>query len=697
MNLHQFRVLSAVLRLPDRFTTPDVVHEAGVSAEVVRKTYQRYERFFTVVAAAKPKVRSLTPAGREELLQELKQSRSHIPPPPVTRGPEGEPLGLAGAERVLYELVPVSNATARTRLLRETRSHIELADRERKLTNQPALSASVEVRLHAVRCMLEHVEVLHGARELLENRVPDAELTSVDTLATALINAAAAQEFSRQENSSSVRPGLRDILALRERAPEEATRLARALVALEKDPAWCKALGIPPGTFWTIQEEAVLKEAAETRLTDRDLVMAPLIDQPFAISVDRWDEAEHGDAPVRATAAFLRIAVRDKIATSHRDPWSRSVQDSARLSAYPLALWLASSWWRLRWDCRRVHEISEAGGGFVWPPLSLLSNGERILARCRAADSAPAEGALRYLENFEEWVPASDFEHATDSFIKKVLDRLASVGQTELAAVWQKLIAERDNPQFTARRRLEAMLGFKRDEAPEQILQELRDLASEAGPSSVDELAWANPAQNSLEMLTKTTELARSSEGVNGHIALSLSQRDYLRLPNEFPWDRGHRLAHACRKHFGFEWNPISDADLADTIHILPAELSDGARAPARGIGLGLAVRNLNTDKYRFLFPEPQRYTRRFYAARFLGDSLLAQHDDRWLLGTKAVTERQQAQRAFANEFLTPREALRGFLGEDRSDEKLEEAAVYWGRTSNGISRHVDLPPVAWH
>lgn len=102
MNLRQFRVLSAVLRLSPQFTTPDLVREAGVSAEVVRKTYQRYELFFTVVADRKPKVRQLTQVGRDEITRELRQSRSNLPPPPAARGPEGEPLGLAAAEHILY-------------------------------------------------------------------------------------------------------------------------------------------------------------------------------------------------------------------------------------------------------------------------------------------------------------------------------------------------------------------------------------------------------------------------------------------------------------------------------------------------------------------------------------------------------------------------------------------------------------------
>jgi hypothetical protein len=475
MNLHQFRVLGAVLRLSDRFTTLDLVREAGVSAEVVRKTYQRYEQFFTVVTATKQKVRSLTPPGPEEILKELRQSQSLLPPPPA-RNPEGEPLGLAGAERVLYELIPASNANGRALLLREARLHLELAEQEREMTDEPPLSVAVEVRLDAVRRMLDCVEVLHGAKSLLEKPAPDTNLASIEVLSTALINSSAAQQFS-QLKSESLRAGLLDLLDLRASASEETDRIASALLALAKEPAWCKGLGIP-GAFWTAQEETLL----ETRFRDGAPIGASRIDEPFTICVDHWKEAEHGDAPVRATLALLRIAFRDKIATRHLDPWSRSVQDSARLAAYPLALWLASSWWRLRWEpvpsgapgqsWRRAHDISTMGYGLVWPPLTLASNGERVFGRCRPTASASTEDSLRYLESFDESVPAADFERTAENFIEQVLDR-AGVGGAELASVWQKLTAERSDLVLSNYRRFEAMLGFNRDEAPKQALQYL--------------------------------------------------------------------------------------------------------------------------------------------------------------------------------------------------------------------------------
>ena len=61
-----------------------------------------------------------------------------------------------------------------------------------------------------------------------------------------------------------------------------------------------------------------------------------------------------------------------------------------------------------------------------------------------------------------------------------------------------------------------------------------------------------------------------------------------------------------------------------------------------------------------------------------LSDHLMARDSDRWLPETDAHTARQQAQRAFAAEFLCPIAVLEEFLGDDRSESRIEDAAEYF-------------------
>ena len=76
---------------------------------------------------------------------------------------------------------------------------------------------------------------------------------------------------------------------------------------------------------------------------------------------------------------------------------------------------------------------------------------------------------------------------------------------------------------------------------------------------------------------------------------------------------------------------------------------------------------------------------RRFDLARLLGDRLLGQTEP-MLPATRAYTYRQKAQRAFAAELLCPYQAVRGFLGADRSEERREEAAAHFEVSPFAIS-----------
>ncbi len=73
-----------------------------------------------------------------------------------------------------------------------------------------------------------------------------------------------------------------------------------------------------------------------------------------AFSIDfTWLGREHGDAVECATLAELTISLDGGIATELYDHVAKSVRPTARLSAYSLACWFASNWWRLRWEPER--------------------------------------------------------------------------------------------------------------------------------------------------------------------------------------------------------------------------------------------------------------------------------------------------------------------------------------------------------
>lgn len=221
----------------------------------------------------------------------------------------------------------------------------------------------------------------------------------------------------------------------------------------------------------------------------------------FSIDIKRWEGPIHGSREVARTAAEISIAVDRWVATHADDRWAKSVRDEVFLSAYPLALWLADSWWRLRWESdpegernrttswSMAHELPAAGYGFLWPSLTFIADGETIDVICRASGVDPAE-PIRYHENFRAVVPAPSFERAVDDFISTVLARLADEQpDSELRSIWDGVRGDRANPRLSYLRQLEARLGYDIAEAPEELLHSLLNMVDRAGDSAIQEVA----------------------------------------------------------------------------------------------------------------------------------------------------------------------------------------------------------------
>ena len=182
--------------------------------------------------------------------------------------------------------------------------------------------------------------------------------------------------------------------------------------------------------------------------------MESIVTSNFAIRLD-WLPASYGSPEISQTSARLDVIIGHNVATRFDDAWSKSMQSSSRVSAYPLALWIASSWWRLRWESapfrskpntswRMAHEMPSAGHGFLWPLLTFASDGEAIDVICRPSNPLSAE-PVRYIGDFHEAIEARVFESTLDEFVGLVLARLDAVGLsgTELRLLWDEVVAER--------------------------------------------------------------------------------------------------------------------------------------------------------------------------------------------------------------------------------------------------------------
>lgn len=386
--------------------------------------------------------------------------------------------------------------------------------------------------------------------------------------------------------------------------------------------------------------------------------------QKLTISAD-WMSPAHGLPETACTAALIEIKVGSTPLTANEDRWSRSVRAGAHLSAYPLALWLAGNWWRLRWepgtyrglssDWQLSHNITGANEGFLWPNIRFESTGEFIEVFSYASRSR-SEEMVRYLNEDQAVLTAGDFEKAVDDFLRLVLSRLNDSGfkETVLHQICHELSRERASEELTEKRKLEAMAGFDPDEIDEKAFTKLKEMELVAGPSSVAEIAASLRGQNPVESIRRFVRQAEQAK--------VRAKEPALKLPiakGMLPWIEGRRLAEQARKALGIGSGPISDRKLCETLRMSSSAMTEEGNP---NLAAGLAVRQRDSDHLRVSFRRNNHVGRRFEIARILGDSLRTSPEESWLAATDSKTARQKSQRAFAVEFLCPFQEVRDMV-----------------------------------
>jgi hypothetical protein len=407
------------------------------------------------------------------------------------------------------------------------------------------------------------------------------------------------------------------------------------------------------------------------------------VDNQLNIETD-WEPLESGSPEERATYAAIGIRCGDLWLTEAEDSFVNQVRKKIHVSAYPLAEWFAWNWWRLRWEPRRythdwamAHHMSAIGGGYLWPDITIVSDGERLVFIPKPTRSRPQE-PLRYLCQIPVVVGSSLFERAVDEFVRRVLERLGeeAISESNLGAVWADVLEERNSSEIARRRKLEALLGYEVDKASEELIERLVGDSTQLGESGVEELAAARtkdvqPA-TSAEIVAMSQECgfdAKPNEAVRLRPAVSRS------LPPGVPaWKRGVAAANILREQERLAGGKISNQRLCQLAGVANAAISEDSRS-----GLLSFAFDQGPASGRIVMRSKYESGRRFDLARLLGDRIAADAVGALRPATRTYTYRQKLQRAFAGEFLCPFERLSEVLDGDFSEEAIEDAASDFG------------------
>ncbi|QLH51537.1 MAG: hypothetical protein HWD57_18300 [Candidatus Accumulibacter cognatus] len=398
----------------------------------------------------------------------------------------------------------------------------------------------------------------------------------------------------------------------------------------------------------------------------------------------KWMASVSGEPEVMATAAWVEMYVDNISLNRNQDIWAETVRDNVFVSAYPLAMWFASSWWRLNHEplpmqqpghnWRMVHELGAANHGFVWPRVIFIPDGEAI--HVWAGTSMTLDQSVQYLQALDvpRMITLTGFQQSVERFIHSVLARLDAMGLAgpNLAHLWALVQEDLADPEAVRRRKLEAELGFDPEECPEQALNAALQWESQVGDAALSVLAPAIAASGATPDLAIIGQLA-SVGGIVGIPELSPDSIDHL--DHGAPWERAIHDARALRNKIGNVSGPVPDRSLHDLLG-MSSEAAANWSAPLGRSPVAVAI-PMNDHRLKFV---PRRHSpagKRFELARFLGEYLRpSTHELRWLVSTDLSTFRQKYQRAFAAEFLCPIDLLTSFLDGDFSSYAIEEAAA---------------------
>jgi hypothetical protein len=92
--------------------------------------------------------------------------------------------------------------------------------------------------------------------------------------------------------------------------------------------------------------------------------------------------------------------------------------------------------------------MSSIGGGYVWPNVTIESDGEQIMVDAQPTQFDRGE-LLRYITQIKAALPAAGFEGAVDDFVELVCGKFVvdKIADSNLENSWSDLLSERRNPE----------------------------------------------------------------------------------------------------------------------------------------------------------------------------------------------------------------------------------------------------------
>ena len=421
-----------------------------------------------------------------------------------------------------------------------------------------------------------------------------------------------------------------------------------------------------------------------------------------------WLEAENVRGPeLSATWAALQIRAGDTPLTRVLDVRAKTVRDFIYVPLYPLAEWLATNWWFLNHEFgsptkertggfKRRHSLASNRDGYAFPALEIIPSGSRTQLSWKR--EALQWSRVEFLNGGVIGLDSADFRESCGDFIDQVVRRLAAldIERTLLQEEWEAIqTTDEEEAKFCI---AAASLGWHPYALSEMEQSEvffydekLVNLLDEALPALSPENLHEN--RQTVQCITRAIEEAQQSHSVPlERFRFFTGDSPISKLTTLNSWDAGYELARWLRRGLNLENAPLPTLKhLASAFEEEDELLEQAIRPidflPAVSLVDGVVTRT-HDDKPAFGLRQLREDQRRFHFCRALAEALIYPGSD--ALITRANSERQQCNRAFAAEFLAPASGLKEKITcQVVDDDTIEELATDFGVSPRVIEHQI--------
>lgn len=416
-----------------------------------------------------------------------------------------------------------------------------------------------------------------------------------------------------------------------------------------------------------------------------------------------WLDGEGINGPeLSSTQASLQIAAGDSVITRVLDARAKTTRDEIYVPAYPLAEWLAAHWWFLTQEVEsplkandpnfiRRHALNTTLDGYSFPNLKIIPAGAHIhIVWFRN----PSRNRIDFLNEGEAWVDKNAFSEACANFINQVIRRLEAldIAETFLQEEWAAIqMADGDETRFCG---AAAALGWDPYALNDSQRDLMLEMAEQSTGSVLEEAVAALDPRNLRQGWASVLQAIANAKCNSLDIEIdSLRRRmgQHTYSLERKPWHSGYALAQRLREALALNGEPLSTTSDIARAFGTSTESFDTVMQPVDFDGAALiegAVTRDEDGNPAFALRQRCDNSKRFGFCRALAEALEFPESDTLL--TKAHSERQQRNRAFAAEFLAPSSGLRDRINESVvDDDEVNELATEYGVSSRVIEHQV--------